>query len=348
MNKKIMKGNDAIVHGALLGGATHFFGYPITPANEISHAAALYFTKAGRTFLQAECEVSSINMLYGAAGAGARVMTASSGPGISLMAEGLSYIAGAELPCVVINIQRAGPGLGNIWPEQGDYNCVVKGGGHGCYKNIVLAPNSVQEMADFSYKAFELADKYKMTVFLLADAYIGQMMEPVVFPEKVLHSEYKDWALNVDKKSRKNAVTSIYMSSEELQNLNLKLQAKYKQLEEDITDFEEMSTEDADVIFVAFGICSRICLSTVNKLRESGIKAGLLRPKTLFPFPKKKLYDLSKKCKKIVVVELNDGQMADDVDLAVKSSIPVLRYNWYGGIVPTVDMIVDKLKKDIK
>jgi len=347
MNKQFMRGNDAIVSGALLGGATHFFGYPITPASEIAHAAADLFPKAQRTFLQAECEVSSINMLYGAAAAGARVITASSGLGVSLMAEGLSYMAGAELPCVVVDIQRAGPGLGNIWPEQGDYNCVVRGGGHGCYKNIVLAPYSVQEMVDFSYRAFEIADKYRMTVFILADAYIGQMMEAIELPEEVKHGEYKEWALNADKKSRKNLITSIYMSTKILSNHNIKLQDKYSKIEDELVDFEEIETDDAEIVFVAFGVSARICLTAVEELRHQGFKIGMLRPKTLFPFPKKPLRKLAEKAEKIIVVELNDGQMAVDVELAVERQAPVLKYNWFGGIVPTVEELIEKVKKDI-
>ncbi len=239
---RLIKGNEAVVYGAILGGATHFFGYPITPASEIAHAAAILFGRTGRHFLQAESEVNVINMLFGASAAGARVMTASSGPGISLMQEGLSYIAGAELPCVVINVQRAGPGLGNIWPEQSDYNATVKGGGHGNYKNFVFAPNSAQEMCDFSYRAFEIADKYRITVFILADAYIGQIMEPVRFPEKVKHSKRKDWALYADKMSRKNLITSIYMNTKLQSDHNKKLQAKYKKIEEAAVELEEIET----------------------------------------------------------------------------------------------------------
>jgi 2-oxoisovalerate ferredoxin oxidoreductase alpha subunit len=347
MNKHFMKGNDAIVHGALLGGATHFFGYPITPASEIAHAAAEYFPKAERVFLQAECEVSSINMLYGAATAGARVMTASSGLGISLMAEGLSYMAGSELPCVVVDIQRAGPGLGNIFPEQGDYNCIVKGGGHGCYKNIVLAPYSVQEMSDFTYRAFEIADKFRMTVVILADAYIGQMMEAIELPKEVKHGKRKDWALYADNKSRKNLITSILMNTELLSGHNLKLQEKYRKVENELVDYDEIEVADAEIIFVAFGVSARICLTAVEELRQRGIKIGMLRPKTLFPFPKKPLRKLADKIEKIIVVELNDGQMADDVELAVERQAPVFRYNWFGGIVPTVEELVEKVKKDL-
>jgi len=346
MSTRLMKGNDAVVAGALLGGATHFFGYPITPASEIVHAAALYFPKAGKSFLQVECEVNTINTLFGAAGAGARVMTASSGPGISLMQEGLSYMAGAELPCVVVDVQRAGPGLGNIWPEQGDYNAVVKGGGHGNYKNVVLAPNSAQEMCDFTYKAFDIADKYRVTVFLLTDAYIGQLMEPVSLPLQVLRGEKKDWAVYADKASRKNLILSIYMSIELQSKHNFKLQEKYQLIENEISDYEEVETDDAEVLFVAFGICSRICFSALQQLRKEGKKIGLLRPKTLFPFPSDRLMELSDKVKKIIVVELNNGQMSDDVELAVKSSIPVLRYLWMGGEVPSTQDVVDRVKSE--
>ena len=347
MNKHFLKGNDAVVHGALLGGATHFFGYPITPASEIAHAAAEYFPKAGRTFLQAECEVSSINMLYGAAGAGGRVMTASSGPGISLMGEGLSYMAGSELPCVIVDIQRAGPGLGNIWPEQSDYNCVIKGGGHGSYRNIVLAPYSVQEMSDFTYRAFEIADEYRMTVVILADAYIGQMMEAIELPKEAKHGKHKEWALYANKENRKNLVTSILMKTQQLSDHNLKLQKKYKKAENELVDYEEIETKDAEIVFVAFGVSARICLTAVEKLRQQGVKIGMLRPKTLFPFPNKPLRKLAERTKKMIVVELNDGQMAYDVELAVEHQTSVMRYNWFGGIVPTVEELVEKVKKDI-
>jgi len=346
-NRRLVKGNESIVSGALLGGATHFFGYPITPASEIAHAAALYFPMAGRSFLQAESEVASINMLYGAAAAGARVMTASSGPGISLMAEGLSYIAGAELPCVVVDIQRAGPGLGNIWPEQSDYNAVVKGGGHGNYKNIVLAPNSVQEMCDCAYRAFELADRYRMTAFILSDAYIGQMMEPVSLPQKVKQDRRKDWALYADRESRQNLITSIFMNIVSMGAHNIKLQEKYSRVEAEAVEFEEIETEDAEVILVAFGICSRICLTAMSALRKEGARVGLFRPKTLFPFPKEQIAELASRSKKMIVVELNNGQMAEDVELATRGQIPILRYNWYGGTVPTATELVKRIQGDI-
>ncbi|WP_319560444.1 3-methyl-2-oxobutanoate dehydrogenase subunit VorB [Marispirochaeta sp.] len=348
MHKQLIKGNEAVIYGALLGGSTHFFGYPITPASEIAHAAAAYFRAAGRTFLQGESEVSVINMIYGAASAGARVMSASSGPGIALMAEGISYIAGAELPAVLVDVQRAGPGLGNIWPEQSDYNMVVKGGGHGNYRNIVLAPNSAQEMCDFTYRAFELADKYRMLVFILTDAYIGQMMEPVSFPEKVLHGERHTWAVYGDKESRKNLVTSILMNRELLSQHNLHLQEKYRRLEKEITDYQEVQTGDAELVFVAYGISSRLCYSAVSQLRKKGIKAGLLRPKTLYPFPRQRLEELASSAELFISLELSNGQMADDVEIALMGRKPLLRYNWMGGVVPEVSEIVARTESDLE
>ena len=339
-------GNEAVVYGALLGGATHFFGYPITPASEIAHAAASYFPRTGRFFLQAESEISAINMIYGAAGAGARAMTASSGPGISLMGEGLSYIAGAELPCVIVDIQRSGPGLGYIWPEQSDYNMVTKGGGHGNYHNVVLAPNSVQEMCDFTYRAFDIADRFRVTVIILSDACIGQMMEPLELPAKAVSGSRKEWAIYADLESRQNLISSIYSKAEVLSALNKRLQDKYLVMEEQITDYEEVLVSDAEVILVAFGVSARICLSAVRYLRTRGCKAGLFRPKTLFPFPKKRLRELAPALEKIFVVELNNGMMADDVELAVGNQAPVLRCNWYGGIVPTAGEIVEKVTSD--
>jgi len=346
--KRLIKGNEAVIHGALMGGATHFFGYPITPASEIAHAAAKYFTLSGRHFLQAESEVSVINMLYGAAGAGARVMTASSGPGMSLMAEGLSYIAGAELPCVVVDVQRAGPGLGNIWPEQSDYNITVKGGGHGNYRNIVLAPNSAQEMCDLTYQAFELADRYRTTVIILADAYIGQMMEPVQLPDKALHGERKDWALYADAESRNNLVTSILMNPVLQSDHNWMLQEKYGKIARETCLWEEMECDDAEVLFVAYGITARICYSAVQSLRNQGIKAGLLRPRTLYPFPEKRLGELAGRCGMIVSAELASGQMADDVERIAAGRVPVKRYLWLGGMIPSVSEVTERVVKDLK
>jgi 2-oxoisovalerate ferredoxin oxidoreductase alpha subunit len=341
---RLMRGNDAAVFGALMGGCTHFYGYPITPASEITEVAAHYFTVSGRVFLQAESEVSAINMLYGAAAAGSRVMTASSGPGIALMSEGLSYLAGARLPSVVIDMQRAGPGLGNIWPEQGDYNMVVKGGGHGNYKNIVLTPASVQEMYDFTKKAFELADKYRMTVFILSDAYIGQMMEPITLELPILNSERKEWALYGDKESRHNLISSIYMSPTSLRKHNELLQDIYREVEQEQVDYENYYCDDASTIFVAYGIVSRICKSAVQQLRKNGIKAGLFRLKTAFPFPSKEIYALAKESKRIIVVEMSNGQMASDVELAVKGS-EVEKVLVMGGETPQIETLINMVSE---
>ena len=275
-------------------------------------------------------------------------MTATSGPGLSLMAEGLSYLAGAELPSVIVNVQRTGPGLGFIWPEQSDYNSVVKGGGHGNYHNIVLAPNSVQELCDFTYRAFEIADAWRTTVIILSDACISQMMEPLELPSAVKHGTRKEWAVYGDRASRTNLISSTYATPETLSALNDRLQEKYRVFKEELVDYEETTAADAEVLLVAFGISSRIALSAVRQLRKHDIRAGLFRPKTLFPFPKVRLGALAPTFRKIIVVELNNGQMAEDVELAVKSSCPVLRYNWYGGIVPTAEMITEKVIADMK
>jgi pyruvate/2-oxoacid:ferredoxin oxidoreductase alpha subunit len=347
MGQHLMKGNDAVIYGALLGGATHYFGYPITPASEIAHAAADLFPRCGRHFLQAECEVSSINMLYGAAAAGARVITGSSGPGLSLMAEGFSYLSGSELPSVVVDVQRAGPGLGYIWPEQSDYNFIVHGAGHGSHSGVVLAPNSAQEMCDFAYKAFSLAERYRCTVFILSDAYIGQIMEPVELPRQIQANPHKDWALYGDAGSRHNLLASIYMKLEELEGHNLHLQEKYRRMEMEIVDFEEILTDDADYLFIAYGISSRICHSALQELRKLGIRAGMLRPKTLFPFPNARLRELSMHVKKMVVAELSNGQMVRDVQLAVQGKVPVDLYNWMGGRVPSTNEIVQRLQQEI-
>ena len=348
MAQHLMKGNEAVVYGALLGGATHYFGYPITPASEIAQAAAELFPRCGRHFLQAECEVSSISMLYGAAAAGARVITGSSGPGLSLMAEGLSYLSGAELPSVVVDVQRAGPGLGYIWPEQSDYNFIVHGAGHGSHSGVVLAPCSAQEMCDFAYLAFDLAERYRSTVFILADAYIGQIMEPVELPRQIQKNPHKEWALYGDAASRHNLISSIYMKVDELEGQNLKLQEKYRRMALEIVDSEEVLTSDAEYLFVAYGISARLCHSAVFELRRKGIKAGMLRPKTLFPFPHKRLQELAGQVKKMIVVELSNGQLVRDVQLAVAGTVPVDLYNWMGGRIPSTTEIAGRLEEDIR
>lgn len=275
-------------------------------------------------------------------------MTASSGPGIALMGEGLSYCAGSRLPIVVIDMQRAGPGLGNIWPEQSDYNMVVKGGGHGNYANIVLAPASAQEMFDFTRKAFDLADTYRMTVFILSDAYVGQMMEPVEISGTVLHGKRKEWAVYGDRESRRNLISSIYMSPPLQRKHNENLQAIYRMVERDVVDFEETLASDAEIVFVAYGICARICHSVAHLLRKKGIKAGVLRPKTLFPFPTKAIGNLAKKGIPLAVVEMSSGQMAQDVELAAQGKTKVHKYLTMGGETPTVEELVYAVEHDVR
>ncbi|HQE96258.1 MAG TPA: 3-methyl-2-oxobutanoate dehydrogenase subunit VorB, partial [Candidatus Marinimicrobia bacterium] len=317
MAKQFLKGNEAVVKGAVLAGCQAYYGYPITPASEIAHAAALYLPVSGGTFLQAESEIAAINMVYGAAAAGQRVMTASSGPGISLKQEGISYCAGSELPCVIVDVMRGGPGLGNIAPEQGDYNQVVKGGGHGNYKCIVLAPNSVQEMCDFGMLAFDLADKYRNPVYILSDGFVGQMMEPVEFPEPVKQFPEKSWAIKGTPETSDNLITSIELDPDDLERHNLKLQQKYAIMEEQEVRFEDYHLSDAEIVLVGFGIISRILQTIVDNLRDVGVKVGLLRPITLFPFPKKKISQLTEQAKFFLVVEMSNGQLVDDVRLAV-------------------------------
>lgn len=345
MAKFLMKGNDAIVRGALLAGCRLYFGYPITPASEIAEGAARYFPKVGGTFLQAESEIASINMVYGAASGGIRSMTASSSPGISLKQEGISYAAGAELPCVIVNIMRGGPGLGNIAPEQSDYNQVVKGGGHGNYKLPVLAPNGAQEMCSLTMKAFDIADKYRTPVYILADGYIGQMMEPVEFPEPVTDLPRKDWAIYADKESKDNLISSIYLDPPELEQHNQKLQDKYAEIEKNELMIEQFMLDDAEFVVMGYGIVSRVLKTAVEKLREKNVKIGLLRPITLFPFPKKDIFNLALKKCKFLVVEMSNGQMIEDVRLAVQGQTTVDLYNRMGGVVPTTDEVVAHIQK---
>ncbi len=344
MAKELIKGNEAVVKAALLAGCQSFYGYPITPASEIAHAGAMLFPRLGRTFLQAESEIASINMVYGASAAGERTMTASSSPGISLKQEGLSYLAGAELPCLLVDIMRGGPGLGNIAPEQSDYNQIVKGGGHGSYELIVLAPNGAQEMADFTRLAFDLADKWRNPVVLLTDGYIGQMMEPVEFGEPVPPLPRKEWALHEGFRMDDNLVSSIFLDTDELEEHNAKLQAKYRRIEEEEVRYEAYHTEDAELVLMGFGIVSRILRSVVDRAREEGLKMGLLRPKTLWPFPKQAIEDVTSSANKILTVELNFGQMVGDVRLVVNGRIPVEFYGRQGGNVPTVEEIYEVAK----
>jgi len=345
MTKQFLKGNEAVVKGAILAGCRAYYGYPITPASEIAHTAAMYLPLVGGTFVQAESEIAAINMVYGSASAGERVMTASSGPGISLKQEGVSYCAGSELPCVIVDIVRGGPGLGNIAPEQGDYNQVVKGGGHGNYKCIVLAPNSVQEMCDFGILAFDLADKYRNPVYILTDGFVGQMMEPVELPEPINKITEKTWAVKGTAETVDNLITSIELDPDDLERHNQKLQRKYAIIEEQEQRAEEYHADDAEIILIGYGIVSRIIHSVVDELREEGVKAGMVRPITLFPFPKKSLRTFIQTVRFCFTVELSNGQLVDDVRLAVEGRVPVHLYCRMGGNVPSTKEIHDQVMK---
>ena len=340
MRKQLMKGNEAIVRSAILAGCRAFYGYPITPASEITEAAALYMPQTGGVFLQAESEVAAINMLYGASSAGIRCMTASSGPGISLMQEGISYMAGAELPCVIADITRGGPGLGNIASEQGDYHQVVKGGGNGNYRTIVLAPHSVQEMADLTALAFELADRYRNPVVILADGFVGQMMEPVEFAEKATLPRLPEWAVAGTAESRGNMITSLHMGTDDLEAHVNSLAAKYRQAEQHETRAENWNTEDADIVLVGYGIVGRILKAVTADARELGIKVGLLRPITLYPFPVADLQRLATHAHSFIVVEMSNGQMLEDVRLALNGACPVEFLSRVGGNVPSHEEVL--------
>jgi len=344
MKALLTKGNEAIVKAAVLAGARAFYGYPITPASEIAEAAALYFPQAGGVFLPAESEVASANMLFGSASAGVRCMSASSGPGISLMQEGLSYLAGAELPCVIADIMRGGPGLGNIAPEQGDYNQIVKGGGHGSYRCLALAPGSVQEMADLTTLAFDLADEYRNPVVLLADGYIGQMMEPVTFSAPRAVPPPPAWAVTGTAATRKNMITSLYLVPDELERHVRHLEAKYMEAERKEVRAECWRTEDADIVLVGYGIMGRVLKAVVELGRARGLALGLLRPITLFPFPTVPIQELSRRAKAFVVVELSTGMLRDDVRLALEGRRPVEFYSRVGGNVPSAEEVLGFLE----
>lgn len=343
---KLMKGNEAMAEAAILAGCDAYFGYPITPQSEVLEYLAREMPKHNRIVMQAESEVASINMVYGAAGAGFRTMTSSSSPGISLMQEGISYIAGAELPCLIVNVNRAGPGLGTIQPGQGDYFQSVKGGGHGDYKMIVLAPASVQEMADFVYLGFDLADKYRNPVLMLSDGAIGQMMEKVEFkPYTRPVVDKSTWATTGKPKSRnRNYITSLFIQPERMEVHNLKLEEKFKQIREQEVRFEEINTTDAEYLFVAYGLSARICQKAMDIAREKGIRIGLLRPITLYPYPYQRLHELASQVKMMLSVELNSGQMVEDVRLGVNGKVPVKFYGRMGGMMPTPEEIVHHLE----
>ena len=342
----LMKGNEAIAEAAIRAGCRHYFGYPITPQTEVAAYMAKKLPKVGGVFLQAESEVASINMVYGAAATGTRVMTSSSTPGISLMAEGLSYIAGSDVPAFVVNVQRGGPGLGGIQPSQSDYFQATKGGGHGDYHMIVLAPASVQEMASLTIKGFNLADKYLMTAMILADGTIGQMMEPISFEDAEIETYEKPWALTgTEGKRPHNIVNSLYLKPDELEQKNFERYARYAQVEENEPMWEEYLMEDAEICVVAFGIASRVAKNAVVAARAEGIKVGLIRPITLWPFPKKALRAAADRVKSFVSVELNMGQMIEDIRLATECKRPVSLCNRAGGMIPSPDQVLESIRK---
>lgn len=344
--RKFIKGNEAVAVGAVYAGCDAYFGYPITPASDIAHAVAEYFPQLGREHLQAECETGTINMIFGAASAGKLAMTASSGPGISLMQEGLSYLAGAQLPAVIVNVQRVGPGLGNIGPEQGDYNQAVKGGGHGNYHSIVLAPASVQEMCDLTIKAFDMAFKYRNPAIVLADAVLGQMMEFLQLPDKEsVRPETSSWSVQGDAATRGNLVSSIYLDNDLQERHNWMLQEKYASMQADALS-ESYLAEDAEIVLTGYGTSSRVARSAVDDLRSLGVKAGLFRPLTLFPFPAKAL-NAAAKAGKLLVVELSNGQYRDDVllHLARDQRCDVELINRMGGNMMKVEDVVLRARK---
>jgi len=334
----LMRGNEAVAQGALDAGCRCFFGYPITPQNQIPDYLARHLPEVGGIFLQAESEVSAINMVYGAAAAGRRVMTASSSPGISLKQEGISYLAGAELPCVIINVMRGGPGLGNIAPGQGDYFQAVKGGGHGDYHTLVLAPWSVQELYNLTRDAFDLADRYRTPTLVLADAVLGQMMEPMEFsrpPVDPASLPVPSWATTGARGRAKNIINSLYIVPEEQEQVCLRIQARYQEAAQRDTRWEGQYLEDAELVLVAYGTSARVCLTAMETLRAGGRRVGLFRPITLFPYPEQALAELSGRASLILVVEMNLGQMVQDVRRIVFGRCPVHFYGRTGGVVPT-------------
>lgn len=342
----LMKGNEAIAEAAIKAGCRHYFGYPITPQTEVAAYMSKRMPKIGGTFLQAESEIAAINMVIGVASTGKRVMTSSSSPGISLKSEGISYLAGCDLPALVVNVQRGGPGLGGIQPSQSDYWQAVKGGSHGDFHNIVLAPASVQEMASLTVKGFELADKYRVVSMLLADGTMGQMMEPVSLDIESTFTVDKPWAVTGTNGERKhNIVNSLFLQPEELEKKNFERYERYALIEKNETMYEEYLTEDADICVVAFGITSRVAKNAINEARKSGIKVGLIRPITLWPFPKEVLNKTADKCKAFISVEMNMGQMIEDIELSIRCKKPVHLCCRTGGMIPSPEQVLAKIKE---
>ena len=346
MAKELLKGNHAFAEAAIRAGVEAFYGYPITPSTEFLEYMSRRLPELGRAFVQAESEVSAINMVYGAACTGKRVMTASSSPGVSLMMEGISYIAGTEVPAVVVNVMRGGPGLGNIAPSQGDYYQMVKGGGHGDYFPIVLAPASVQEAVDYISLAFDLAEKYRSIVHVIVDGNMGQMMEPAELPPmKEIPEEIPDWAVSGAKGRDPNILTSIYIDPEEEEVTNLRLLKRWKEIEKNEVIYDEYEIEDAEILIIGFGTAGRVASSAIREAREEGIKAGLLRPITLAPFPQDRLIELTKQVKRILVVEMNSGMMLDDIMKIVQGRVPIEFYGRMGGVTPLPDEILDEIRR---
>ncbi len=347
MSKTLMKGNEALALAAIKGGCSHFFGYPITPQNEIPEFLARELPKAGGVFLQAESELAAINMVYGAAATGARAMTTSSSPGIALMQEGMSMLSAAELPCVIVNVQRGGPGIGSIQPSQADYYQMTRGGGNGDYRIISLAPSTVQEGAEMMLEAFDLADYYRTPVFIVSDGMLGQMMEPLDLPEKTPKSlPEKDWAaVGHGGKRKPNTIKTLALDPLRLEQINIRLQEKYARIAEAESRYEAYKTEEAEIILCAYGSTARIAANCIDLLREEGIAAGLIRPQTLWPFPNKAFDILAESCRQILCVEMSCGQMVDDVRLAVNGRIPVAFYGRSGGVIPVPEELVQQVKK---
>lgn len=347
MERNLMKGNEALAEAAIRAGCKCFFGYPITPQTELAAYMAKRMNKSGGVFLQAESEIAAINMVFGAASTGVRAMTSSSSPGISLKSEGVSYIAGSDLPAVIINVERGGPGLGGIQPSQADYWQATKALGHGDFQLLVYAPASVQEMVDYVVKAFDRADKYRMPAMILADGLLGQMMEPVTFPEINPNAYDKSgWAANGHKMQREHhIINSLYLKPDELENSIVERYKKYDIIKETETEAELYLTEDCDVLVCAFGATARVVKSAVNDARAQGIKAGLFRPKTLWPFPVKEINEAAKNAKALLSVEMSMGQMVDDIKLAINCSKPVHFFGRTGGVIPTPAEVLDEIKK---
>ena len=344
--KVLMKGNEAIAEAAIRAGCRHYFGYPITPQTEIAAYMAKRMPKIGGTFLQAESEISAINMVYGVAGTGKRVMTSSSSPGVSLKQEGISYMAGADLPALIVNVQRGGPGLGGIQPSQSDYFQATKGGGHGDYHLIVLTPSSVQEMADLTALAFDLAEKYRMPAMLLADGTMGQMMEPVVLPEPSESTTHKPWAVTGTQCKRPhNIINSLYLVPEILEKTNLERYERYRQVEENEVRYESFMMDDAEYCVVAFGIAARVARSAVVTARQQGIRVGMIRPITVWPFPKEPLAKAAEQVKGFISVELSMGQMIEDVKLATQCRKPVVLCSRVGGVIPSPEQVLQTIQE---